>query len=591
MLKLRGLQQRLAIFMFLPVALLLIGMGVAGFIYARDSMLTQWGEAATLKLQRAAHEVDMRLSRAKEWLKMFHTTGDNPYAPYYHELIIEQLQGIGGVARVKVNWAAGFGPLEKEKRGLIPAMETAVVEITSPRYDTLVNNETIALISDLKTETGRIIGQLEVVIAFDYLIGKVLSSGWDQSDRAYLVDKSGKILSSSGGVSGRSQLGENKDALELKTLAAMKDKSFGTVFIHEFANANVSGFYKLKEAPWSLIMIAPGKDILAPMIQFRWYYLVSGAIFILIILAFIRLGLGHTVSSIQNISKAARMVSRGQFVTLTPPRTPDEVCELVCSFNTMVMQLEERIELKETLDLANEVQQNLLPQKPLQTESLDIVGKSIYCDETGGDYFDFFQFPELGKEKIGIAVGDVVGHGVPAALLMTTVRAFLRSRMAQPGDIAQKIADVNRLLCLDTYDSCDYMTLFLLVIDSMKNELKWIRAGHDPALVYNPSTGSFNELNGDGIVLGIDETFSFQEYKYSRWSDGQIIVLGTDGIWETENPRAEAFGKTRLRHIIRENNHSSAKEILQAITDALAKFRETAIQNDDVTLVVVKVKS
>ena len=591
MLKLRGLQQRLAIFMFLPVALLLIGMGVAGFIYTRDSLLAQWGEAATLKLQRAAHEVDMRLSRAKEWLKMFHTTGDNPYAAYYHELIIEQLQGLEGVARVNVNWAAGYRPLDMEKRGLIPSMESAVVEITVPRYDSLAKNKAISLISDLKTETGRIIGQLEVVIAFDYLIGKVLSSGWDQSDRAYLVDRSGKIISSTGSASNRSQLGENNDALELKTLAAIKDKLFGTVIVHGFTDANVSGFYRLKEAPWTLIMIAPGKDILAPIIQFRWYYFVSGAIFILVILALIRLGLGHTVSSIQDISKAAHMVSRGQFVTLTPPRTQDEVCELVCSFNTMVMQLEERLELKETLDLAMEVQQNLLPQKPLQTESLDIAGKSIYCDETGGDYFDFFQFPELGKEKIGIAVGDVVGHGVPAALLMTTVRAFLRSRMAQSGDLAQKITDVNRLLCLDTHDSCDYMTLFLLVIDSMKNELKWVRAGHEPALVYNPSTGSFNELDGDGMVLGIDETFSFQEYKYSGWSDGQIIVIGTDGIWETENSSAKAFGKTRLRHIIRQNSHCSAKEILQAITDALAKFRETAIQNDDVTLVIVKEKS
>ena len=157
--KLRGLQQRLAIFMFLPVTILLIGMGVAGFIYARNSLLTQWGEAASLKLQRAAHEVDMRLSRAKEWLKMFHTTGDNPYAPYYHDLIIEQLEGLEGVARVKVNWAAGYRPLEMEKRGLIPSMESAVVEITIPRYDSLVKNQTISLISDLRTHTGRTIGR------------------------------------------------------------------------------------------------------------------------------------------------------------------------------------------------------------------------------------------------------------------------------------------------------------------------------------------------------------------------------------------------------------------------------------------------
>jgi sigma-B regulation protein RsbU (phosphoserine phosphatase) len=505
-------------------------------------------------------------------------------------LIIEQLQELEGVTRVNINWTSGRRPLEVEKRGLIPFMETTVFHITAPRYDSFVKNETISLISDLKTETGRTVGQLEVVIRFDYLIEAILSSGWWQSDQAYLVDRTGNVLSNTGTV-GHSKLGENNDSLELKTLAAMKKKSYGTVIGHGFPDAKVSGFYRLKEAPWTLVMIAPGKDILAPIIKFRWYYLVSGAIFIFIILSLIRLTLGRTVSSIQDISKAAHSVSRGNFVTLEPPKTQDEVCELICSFNTMVVQLEERIELKESLDLAMEVQQNLLPQKPLQTESLDIAGKSIYCDETGGDYFDFFQFPELGKEKIGIAVGDVVGHGVPAALLMTTVRAFLRSRMAQPGDLAQKITDVNRILCLDTYDSCDYMSLFLVVIDSMNKELQWVRAGHDPALVYQPSTDSFNELDGHGTVLGIDENCPFHEYKQSGWSDGQIIFIGTDGIWETESPDAEKFGRHRLRQLIRQHSHCSSQEILQTITDALAAFRKTAPQHDDITLVVVKTKS
>jgi sigma-B regulation protein RsbU (phosphoserine phosphatase) len=590
MLKIRGIKQRLAIFIFLPVAVLLIGMGVLGFIYARESLLAQWGEAATLKLQRAAHEVDMRLSRAKEWLKMFHTTGDNPYASFYHDLIIEQLQGLEGVTRVNINWTSARRPLEVEKRGLIPFMETTVFHITAPRYDSLVKNETISLISDLKTETGRTVGQLEVVIRFDYLIDAILSSGWWQSDQAYLVDQTGNILSNTD-TSGHAKLGENNDSLELKTLAAMKEKSHGTVIGNGFPDVKVSGFYRLKEAPWTLIMIAPGKDILAPIIKLRWYYLVSGTIFIFIILSLIRLALGRTVLSIQDISKAAHSVSRGNFVTLEPPKTQDEVCELVCSFNTMVMQLEERIELKESLDLAMEVQQNLLPQKPLQTESLDIAGKSIYCDETGGDYFDYFQFPELGEGKIGIAVGDVVGHGVPAALLMTTVRAFLRSRMSQPGNLAQKITDVNRLLCLDTHDSCDYMSLFLMIIDTMNKKLQWVRAGHDPALVYYPTTDSFIELNGHGTVLGIDQKWSFQEYKKSGWSDGQIIVIGTDGIWETESPDLEKFGRHRLRQLIRQHRHCSAQEILQTITDALVAFRETAPQHDDITLVVVKTKS
>jgi sigma-B regulation protein RsbU (phosphoserine phosphatase) len=344
----------------------------------------------------------------------------------------------------------------------------------------------------------------------------------------------------------------------------------------------------LDEAPWTLVMIAPGEEILSPIIRFRLYYFISGAIFILLVLVLIRSVLGRTVSAIKDVSKAADKGARGDYGELLPVKTLDEVGELTRSFNSMVRQLEERIRMKEALDLAMEVQQNLIPQKPLQIKNMDIVGKSIYCDETGGDYFDFFQFPALGQGKVGVAVGDVVGHGISAALLMTTVRAFLRSQMAQPGNLDEKVAAVNRLLYLDTFESGDFMTLFVMVIDSNKKELRWVRAGHDPAVVYDPASGSFTDLNGQGSVLGIDPDWTFQENKQSGWSDGQIIIFGTDGIWETENPNAEKFGKLRLQQIVRQHSQLSAHEILHAITDSLDMFRDTAVQNDDVTLVIAK---
>ncbi len=590
MIKLSGMQQRLALYMFLPVAILLIAMGIAGFVYARNILISQWGEAATLKLQRAAHNVDMRLGRAKEWLKMFHTADDNPYAGYIHEMVIKQLEGLDGVARVSLTWTDAGRPLAVAKRGLIPLSKGSSLNVTPPRYDSVIANKTIALVSDLKTETDRTVGKLEVVLRFDYLIDTILASGWWQSDQAYLVDDSGNILSSAK-PDDRRRLGEDGTSLELQTLKAMKEKPDGTVVGRGFLDTDVSGFYKLKEAPWTLIMIAPGKQIFSSVIRFRLYYFITATVFILVILLLIRLALSRTVFSIKALSDTANKVARGDFVTLAPSKTKDEVGELIRNFNTMVLQLEERIRLKEDIDLAMEVQQNLLPQKPLQTDNLDVAGKSIYCDKTGGDYFDFFQFPALGPGKVGFAVGDVVGHGISAALLMTTVRAFLRSQMAQPGGLALKVSDVNRLLCLDTLESCNFMTLFLLVIDSVKKELTWVRAGQDPAIMYDPSSGSINELQGKGIALGIDAGWKVEEYKHSGWTEGQVVVIGTDGIWETENLHSEKFGKFRLRQIIRQHSQFSAQEILNAIIDALAAFRETAPQEDDVTLVVVKARS
>ena len=181
-----------------------------------------------------------------------------------------------------------------------------------------------------------------------------------------------------------------------------------------------------------------------------------------------------------------------------------------------------------------------------------------------------------------------MGHGISAALLMTTVRALLRSRISQPGNLAQMIDDVNRLLCDDTSKSASFMTLFFLAIDTATKELQWVRAGHDPAIVYDSSMDTFDELRGKGIALGVDENWSFQHNNRSRWTDGQIILIGTDGIWETENPAGEKFGKDRLRQTIRQHHNGSAEEILQAITDALAAFRQTASQDDDITLVVIK---
>ena len=584
------MQQRLALYMFLPVALLLIGMGVIGFLYARNILIAQWGEAATLKLQRAAHNVDMRLGKAKEWLKMFHTADDNPYAGYIHELVIKQLEELDGVARVKLTWTDSRSALAVAKRGLIPLRKGSSLEVMPPRYDSLVANNTVSLVSDLQSERNRTVGKLEVVLRFDDLIDTVLASGWWQSTQAFLVDGTGNILSSAR-PDDRVRLARDSTPLELNTLKAMKEKSYGTVVGRGFLDTEVSGFYKLKEAPWTLIMIAPGEQIFSSVIQFRLYYFITAAAFILVILFLIRLALSRSVFSIKALSESAKKLAEGDFVTLAPSKKMDEVGELIHSFNRMVLQLEERIRLKEEMDLAMEVQQNLLPQKPLQSEYLDIAGQSIYCNETGGDYFDYFQFPALGPDKVGFAVGDVVGHGISAALLMTTVRAFIRSQMAQPGELAQKVAAVNRLLCLDTFDSCDFMTLFLLVVDTVKKELTWVRAGHDPAIIYDSSTGSISELQGRGTVLGIDADWTFEEYKQSGWSQGQIILIGTDGIWETENPLSEKFGKFRLRQIIRQHSQFSAQEILNAITNALAEFRGTAPQIDDVTLVVAKAKS
>jgi serine phosphatase RsbU (regulator of sigma subunit) len=246
--------------------------------------------------------------------------------------------------------------------------------------------------------------------------------------------------------------------------------------------------------------------------------------------------------------------------------------------------------IKQSLDLAREVQQNLLPRKNPQQKRLDIAGRSIYCDETGGDYYDFISRDSGENGQLAIAIGDVSGHGISSALLMATVRSSLRQRLSQPGGADGIISDVNRQLAQDVEDSGQFMTLFYLMIDPTKKQLQWVRAGHDPAIFYDPGTDTFEELGGSGIALGVMEDSAFKAYTKTALRKGQIIFLSTDGIWESRNPKREMFGKRPIYDLIRKNSSLSANEILKAILESLKHFQQGAKIEDDITLVVIKIK-
>lgn len=605
--KIRSLQQRLTLFLILPVAVTLIIMAAAGFIYARNSMLRQWKETAILRLQRGAHFIDMRLSRPKQWLNLFLATGASDHPDITQEWLVDRLKGLEGVSRVTVTQAddreaqtlfvrreprqgrSHRGPPHGGERGRMHFRRGTPIEITPPRYDSYTEHETVSLVSELSDEGGRLVGTLRVDISFQYLLKDLEMSPWRGTESLFLVDGDGSVLTCNV-TGGRKRLGEHGDPLELRTLQALQERQFGTLFGEGRPPDMVSGFHHLNEAPWTLVVMAPGQQILAPIIRFRSYYAIGGTVFIVLVLFLIRLLTRPTVTAIKEVAVAADQIARGERNPLVPVRSEDEVGQLIRSFNTMALHLDERIRLKQALDLAVEVQQSLLPKGPPHTQGLDIAGKALYCDETGGDYYDFLDFVELGEGKLAVAVGDVAGHGLGAALLMTTVRSLLRSRVTQPGSLARIIADVNRLLCLDTSESASFMTLFFMIIDEPQGTIRWVRAGHDPAILYDPETDCFEELRGSGMALGIEEEAQFEQNEYTGWSSRHVMVIGTDGIWEAENESGEQFGKERLKTVMRAHHLQSAEAILKAITDSLETFQGEAPQQDDITLVVLKNK-
>jgi sigma-B regulation protein RsbU (phosphoserine phosphatase) len=247
-------------------------------------------------------------------------------------------------------------------------------------------------------------------------------------------------------------------------------------------------------------------------------------------------------------------------------------------------------EHKKALALAGEVQKSLLPQEKPLVQGLDVAGKNVSCDEIGGDYYDFIWRRESKSGPFSVVVGDISGHGVDSALLMTTARAFLRMRASQPGNIAEIVAAMNQHLTRDVLESGRFMTLFYLTVDPLEDRLHWVRAGHEPALLYDPAGDHFVELKGSGVALGVDADSDFTQYSRQGISDGQIISIGTDGIWEAANTAGEMFGKDRFRNAIRQNARSGAAEIVNAVFNELNRFTKGRKPEDDITLVVIKIK-
>jgi phosphoserine phosphatase RsbU/P len=313
------------------------------------------------------------------------------------------------------------------------------------------------------------------------------------------------------------------------------------------------------------------------------------SVFLIVLVGMLAITASRSVTGpLRELSRMAARLARGEFDTQAPDYGRDEIGDVANAFNAMVPQLRENMNVRQSMALASEVQQNLLPAHAPSVDGLDIAGRSLYCDDTGGDYFDYLALPQAGfGPRIGIAVGDVTGHGVPSALTMTTVRALLRSKSQEVSSLRALIEDVNIHLTEDSTGG-RFVTLVYMVIEPQTRNVRWVSAGHDPVIVYEPVKGEFSELDGQDIPLGIQGDWHFREGQRDEWCDGAIMVIGTDGVWEARNSAGEMFGKDALRDVIKRHAHRSAETICEAVSQALDAFRGGEAYRDDVTLVVVK---
>jgi class 3 adenylate cyclase len=330
------LQQRLALYLILPVAIFLGSTGILGYIYIRDALLREWQEAAILRLERAAHHLDMRLQTPIQWMESLAQTGGDPRGEEIQEWVLKQLQEQEGVSQVKLTWRQAPA---KEGDGSPGSARKKVARVSPPQYFYPEGQGMVGLRSELLDDGGHILGQLEVLIRFDYLMQDLLTSGWMQTHMACLVDETGLYLAhTSPQMKGRHCLGETQNPLELAMQAQIKEKDFGIIL----GEGQAIGFYRLQFAPWAIMLHAQASQILAPIRRFHFYYLGGGFLCLAIILVLLRLGVGPLVANVRKMSRKAAQVAQGEYGDTLPVKSRDEIGQLAHSFNEMVAGLKER---------------------------------------------------------------------------------------------------------------------------------------------------------------------------------------------------------------------------------------------------------
>jgi len=276
-----------------------------------------------------------------------------------------------------------------------------------------------------------------------------------------------------------------------------------------------------------------------------------------------------------------------------------EIGEIAQAFSGMTKQLREsqksladQERIKKEMQVAKEIQQTLLPMEFPELEGYEIAAHYEAAKEVGGDYYDFV---EVDKDTLGIAVADVSGKGVPGSLVMTMIRTALRTEARGMKDAAKVLARVNKFVSNDIKKGM-FVTVFYLIIDSKKRSLNYASAGHNPMILYRASTNQTYYLNPKGFPIGVqlpqqDYFDNYIESDTIKLTKDDILLLYTDGITEAMNANRDLYGEERLQKVLRGSGKLSASQFAEGLRNDIYSFTEGSPQYDDITLVAIKEKS
>jgi serine phosphatase RsbU (regulator of sigma subunit) len=258
--------------------------------------------------------------------------------------------------------------------------------------------------------------------------------------------------------------------------------------------------------------------------------------------------------------------------------------EIEAQRSAIAEKLESERRAAQEMEIAKQVQARLFPQTLPPLRTLDYAGMCIQARQVGGDYYDFLN---LGRERLGLVIGDISGKGIAAALMMANLQANMRSQCAIAVDQPRRLLQsVNRLFYENTTDSA-YATLFFAEYDDRENRLRYVNCGHLSALLLR-NDDTLERLDSTCTVLGLFDEWDCSMGE-SRLFPGDTLALYTDGVTESFNDAGEEFGEERMVEALRRRRESSSQDSLAAIVDEVRQFSPRE-QGDDITLIVAKRK-
>ncbi len=303
-------------------------------------------------------------------------------------------------------------------------------------------------------------------------------------------------------------------------------------------------------------------------------------------------------NAVHNLDRGTQFVKKGDFNHRIVVKSEDQLGALATSFNQMteyvqdlVKERVQREKLERELEIAKEVQEQLFPDHAPRMKRMDLAGTCLPARIVSGDYYDFLP---LGGHELGLALGDICGKGISAALLMSNLQATLRSNVmnlwrkdGQNGDktVAEIVNRLNNQIYSFT-SANKFATFFYAVYDDERQQMTYCNAGHNPPLYFDGNT--VQRLSAGGTVVGVFSDIGYDQ-ETIQLNSGGLFFAYTDGIVESTNEYGEEFGEERLIELIQKNRHLTADELKKIVVDQVLSWTSAEERDDDMTLIVARI--